>query len=351
MKNTELIDKLNIEKSLKKAEWVRLIGTYSYDDFEYAKALAQKISVIKFGKTVCFRGIIEFTNYCKNDCYYCGIRRSNKNLSRYRLSLGEVLQCCSDGYEAGFRTFVLQGGEDEYFNDDRVVEIIKTIKQGFSDCAVTLSIGEKEKESYKRFFEAGADRYLLRHETACHEHYKKLHPKNLSLERRLNCLNDLKEIGYQTGCGFMVGSPFQTDENLADDMIYISEFKPQMAGIGPFIPHKDTPFCDMPSGSAEKTLFILSLIRIMLPNVLLPATTALGTVRGDGRQQGVLCGCNVIMPNLSPMSVRKKYMLYDNKAGTADDSLTGVEKLRSQMKEIGYTVTVGRGDFKEGNND
>lgn len=347
MNNTELIDKLNRDKNLQKDEWISLLGAYSKSDFEYAKSLAQKIAVQKFGKAIYFRGIIEFTNYCKNDCYYCGIRRSNKCVSRYRLSLDEILECCADGYQGGFRTFVLQGGEDNYFNDDRVVEIIKAIKQKFPDCAVTLSIGEKEKDSYKRFFTAGADRYLLRHETADDEHYKKLHPKDLSLAHRLKCLKNLKDTGFQTGCGFMVGSPFQTDENLAVDMMYISEFKPQMVGVGPFIPHKDTPFCDMQAGNTQKTLFMLSLIRIMLPNVLLPATTALGTVSGDGRQQGVLCGCNVIMPNLSPMSVRKKYMLYDNKAGTADTAAAGVKKLREQMEEIGYTVVVGKGDFKE----
>lgn len=351
MNNEQLIDKLNREKSLQKGEWISLISSCSADDFEYAKNLAQKIAVENFGKTIYFRGIIEYTNYCKNDCLYCGIRRSNKGLSRYRLLLDEIMECCADGYRGGFRTFVLQGGEDLYFNDDRMVEIIKAIKQKFPDCAVTLSIGEKEKESYERFFKAGADRYLLRHETADNEHYKKLHPKEMSLEHRLNCLKELKNIGFQTGCGFMVGTPFQTPESLADDMMYITEFQPQMVGIGPFISHKDTPFRDKQSGDAAKTLFLLSLTRILLPNVLLPATTALGTARGDGRQLGVLCGCNVIMPNLSPMSVRKKYMLYDNKAGTSDTAQTGIEKLRAQMDEIGYSVTVGRGDFKEKNYD
>ena len=238
-----------------------------------------------------------------------------------------------------------------YFDDDKIVEIIMAIKQKFPKCVVTLSIGEREKDSYKRFFNAGADRYLLRHETADNVHYKKLHPQEMSLFHRLNCLKDLKEIGFQTGCGFMVGTPFQTDENLADDMLYITELKPQMVGIGPFIPHKDTPFRDMPSGDTAKTLFMLSLIRILLPNVLLPATTALGTVSGEGRKLGVLCGCNVIMPNLSPMSVRKKYMLYDNKAGTSDSAATGIKKLRAQMEEIGYSVKVGRGDYKENNDD
>ncbi len=259
------------------------------------------------------------------------------------------MSCCTEGYECGFRTFVLQSGEDMYFTDDRLCSIVRSIKSEFPDCAVTLSVGERSRESYERLFDAGADRYLLRHETANEGHYRKLHPAELSLSSRLECLENLRATGFQTGCGMMVGSPYQTDENLADDMIFMKNFDPQMVGIGPFIPHCDTPFRDERAGSAEKTLFLLSLVRIMLPRVLLPATTALGTLRGDGRQLGVLAGCNVIMPNLSPESVRKKYMLYDNKAGTGLSPAEGIELLRRQMDDIGYEVVAGRGDYQKEN--
>lgn len=346
MHSTELIDKLNLEKSLSKTEWTQLIADNTEETRSYAAALAQKTAIGVFERSVYFRGIIEFTNYCKNDCLYCGIRRSNRGAHRYRLTSEEVLMCCREGYSAGFRTFVLQGGEDAYFNDERLCSLIRAIKTEYSDCAVTLSVGEKDRSSYQRYFEAGADRYLLRHETANEVHYGKLHPPELSLKHRLRCLRDLKEIGFQTGCGFMVGTPGQTDRHLAEDMLFITEFKPHMVGIGPFIPHADTPFCGMPAGNAEKTLFLLSLTRILQPEVLLPATTALGTVRGDGRQLGVLAGCNVIMPNLSPLSVRKKYMLYDNKIGTEVDARSGIALLTRQMTEIGYSVVIGRGDYQ-----
>lgn len=346
MNNIDIINKLNKDKSLSLSEWEKLLSTFTEDDAKYASDIAREIAVSKFGKKIFFRGIVEFTNYCKNDCYYCGIRCSNKNAVRYRLTKEDILECCEEGYKYGYRTFVLQGGEDNHYTDDIMVDIVSSIHERFPDCAITLSIGEKSRESYQRFFDAGATRYLLRHETANEEHYGKLHPAKMSLKNRMNCLKDLKEIGYQTGCGCMVGTPEQRITDLCEDMMYMSEFKPQMIGIGPFIPHKDTPFKDFSSGSVEMTLFLLSLCRIMLPNVLLPATTALGTAKSDGRKQGVLCGANVIMPNLSPIAVRKNYLLYDNKAISGEDAGENLKVLQDHMSDIGYEVVVDRGDYR-----
>ena len=344
MNNQELIWKLNKEHSLEMEEWEQLLSTYTKEDLECAVNLAREIMTAKFGRNIYFRGIIEFSNFCKCDCYYCGIRKSNKNCQRYRLEPADILECCREGYENGFRTFVLQGGEDGWFCDDRMCEIVRLIKEQYPDCAVTLSLGERSYESYKMLKEAGADRYLLRHETADAEHFGMLHPETQTLENRMQCLRDLKDLGYQTGCGIMVGTPGQTPKIIAKDMKFMEEFQPEMIGVGPFLPHKDTPLKDAEKGSVELTLFILALCRIMLPEVLLPATTALGTVETDGRKQGVLAGCNVIMPNLSPVSVRKKYMLYDEKAGTEVSAAEGIALLTQQMEEIGYEVKVGRGD-------
>ena len=313
MKRKKEIDKLEQQEYLEKKEWILLLSEYDEEDLEYAAQAARRISGQYFGNRVYIRGLIEFTSYCRNDCYYCGLRCENQKAQRYRLTEEEILSCCENGYALGFRTFVLQGGEDRYYTDERMEKLIREIKRRFPDCALTLSIGEKEEASYRRFFEAGADRYLLRHETADETHYKMLHPENMSLEHRKNCLRQLREIGYQTGCGFMVGSPGQTPETLARDMLFIKELKPHMIGIGPFLPHKDTPFGKEPQGSYELTLFLLSLLRIMEKNVLLPATTALGTIHPEGREAGILAGANVVMPNLSPVSVREKYSLYDNK--------------------------------------
>lgn len=344
MKNQELIWKLNKEHSLDFTEWEQLLSTYTKEDLEYATKLAQEIAIAVFGRKIYFRGIIEFTNFCKCDCYYCGIRKSNKACQRYRLDLDDILACCAEGYENGFRTFVLQGGEDGWFNDERMCEIVCAIKEKYPDCAVTLSLGERSFESYKALKDAGADRYLLRHETADAVHFGELHPKAQTLDSRMQCLKDLKALGYQTGCGIMVGTPGQTPAVIAKDMKFMEEFQPEMIGVGPFLPHKDTPFRDENKGSVELTLFVLALCRIMLPEVLLPSTTALGTVETDGRKQGVLAGCNVVMPNLSPISVRKKYMLYDEKAGTDITAAEGIALLKRQMEEIGYEVEVGRGD-------
>ena len=346
MTNKQLITQLNTNGVLTKDEFVCLLSSYSPKDAEFARDLAQTIAKKHFGNKVYIRGLIEFTNICKQNCFYCGLRAENKNASRYRLTPDDIMECCRDGYELGFRTFVLQGGEDPHFDDELVCHIVKSIKAEFPDCAVTLSIGEKSRDTYQKFFDAGADRYLLRHETANSEHYSTLHPESLSLENRKRCLFDLKEIGFQTGCGFMVGSPNQTFETLAEDMLFIHELQPQMVGIGPFLPHKDTPFGCEPAGSFELTLFLLSLVRIMLKNVLLPSTTALGTIHPKGREMGILAGGNVVMPNLSPLSVRKKYMLYDGKISTDEESAQGLNLLKKQMENIGYEITVSRGDFE-----
>lgn len=342
-----LIDKLNEKKCLDTSEWICIFNEYTNADREYAAGTAREISIKKFGHKIYLRGIVEFSNYCKNDCLYCGIRRSNKNIQRYRLSDDEILECCAEGYELGYRTFVLQSGEDGAYPAERIAEIVRRIKTDHPDCAVTLSLGEKERDELEIMKNAGADRYLLRHETADKEHYEKLHPFEMSFDHRMNCLKTLKELGFQTGAGIMVGSPYQTAECLAKDMEFFGKFKPHMIGIGPFLPQKDTPFRDKAKGSYELTLFLLSLCRIMLPNVLLPATTALGTIDPLGREQGILAGANVIMPNISPTAVRKKYMLYDNKICTEDRSEDCRFCLQARTKSIGYETEISRGDYSE----
>ena len=348
MKNElfELIDRLEKEQSLTVEQYKKLIDNCDSDLMMYSAEKARRACQKHYGNKIYIRGLIEISNYCKNDCYYCGIRKSNSNCSRYRLTQDEILECCEEGYDLGFRTFVLQGGEDGHYTDELMCKIIRKIKERYPDCAVTLSLGERSYESYRRLFEAGADRYLLRHETASKEHYEALHPQSLSFEKRMECLRNLKEIGYQVGCGFMVGSPYQTSECLARDLKFIEEFSPHMCGIGPFIRHKDTPFKDRENGSVELTVFLLSLIRLIKPTILLPATTALGTLSTDGRERGILSGANVVMPNLSPLSVRKKYMLYENKIATGQESAQCVSDLKERMKSMGYEVVTSRGDCK-----
>ncbi len=343
----KLIDKLYKTQSLSIFEYEEILMNITVADGEYLKYLARGVREKHYGKDVYIRGLIEVSNICKNDCYYCGIRASNKNCMRYRLTDKEILECCEEGYALGFRTFVMQGGEDSSFSDERLCALIGRIKEKYPDCAVTLSLGERTRESYKKLKEAGADRYLLRHETADRGHYEKLHPENLSWDNRMECLRNLKELGYQVGCGFMVGSPFQTTEMLACELKFIEEFKPEMCGIGPFIPHRETVFKDYPSGDVALTLTLLSLIRLICPKVLLPATTALGTATVGGREEGILSGANVVMPNLSPKSVRRKYMLYDNKLSDGDESAEGLENLKKRMKKIGYEIVTARGDALE----
>jgi biotin synthase len=343
---TNLIEKLEEQRTLTKEEFITLLSGLSEEETRLLQEKARDTAMKYFGNKIYTRGLIEFTNYCKNDCYYCGIRRSNRCVERYRLTNEQILSCCEEGYELGFRTFVLQGGEDGSYSDEDIIEIIHRIKQKLPDCAITLSIGEKSYESYLKYYKAGADRYLLRHETANEEHYNKLHPNNLSLTVRKQCLKDLKEIGYQVGAGIMVGSPFQTLEHMAEDLLFLKELDPQMIGIGPFLPHHETPVADLAQGSMELTLVLISILRLMIPNALIPATTALGTINPNGRELGVLSGANVVMPNLSPTSVRKKYELYDNKICTGDEAAECRSCLSRRMQKIGYELAVDRGDYQ-----
>lgn len=342
----QLIDKLYHTTNLEPSELKALIDGRNEELQEYLSAKAREVRIRHYGHDVYIRGLIEFTNYCRNDCYYCGIRKSNKSLERYRLTEEQILECCRTGYGLGFRTFVLQGGEDGYYTDEKMVNIIRSIKEEFPDCAVTLSIGERSRESYKAFYDAGADRYLLRHETADEDHYALLHPPKMSPGNRKRCLYDLKETGFQVGCGFMVGSPFQTTDHIVEDLMFIKDFQPHMVGIGPYIPHHATPFAGMEAGTLELTLFLLAIIRLMLPDVLLPATTALGTIHPHGRELGILAGANVVMPNLSPRSTREKYMLYDNKICTGDEAAECRHCLEKRMESIGYRIVVSRGDHR-----
>ena len=339
-----LVDRLREQRNLSDAEFKTILETDAYD--AALQKAADEVRRAHYGTDVYVRGLIEFTNYCKNNCYYCGIRRDNRNATRYRLTKEEILSCCAEGYDLGFRTFVLQGGEDPFYTDDLICEIVAAIHAQHPDCAITLSIGEKSRESYQKYFDAGANRYLLRHETADPEHYGKLHPNELSALHRQACLFDLKDIGYQVGSGFMVGSPYQTTETLYEDLMFIKELGPAMVGIGPFIPQKDTPFGGETAGTLEMTLRLLSILRLMNPHVLLPATTALGTIHPQGREMGILSGANVVMPNLSPVSVREKYKLYDNKICTGDEAAECRFCMQRRMENIGYEVVIDRGDYR-----
>ena len=339
-----LIDKLAQERDLPDQELLELITTTDSAANELLAARADKMRQQYYGKKVYIRGLIEFTNYCKNNCYYCGIRAGNGQAQRYRLTKEQILDCCAEGYRLGFRTFVLQGGEDPYYTDERICDIVAAIRAQHPDCAITLSIGEKERASYQAYFDAGANRYLLRHETAAPEHYAQLHPASMSLANRKRCLFDLKEIGYQVGSGFMVGSPYQTPANLLADLRFLQEPEPDMIGIGPYIPHEQTPLADKKSGTAEQTLRLLSILRLMFPYALLPATTALGTIHPNGRELGLKAGGNVVMPNLSPVNVRKLYELYENKICTGEEAAQCRGCLEARVRMAGYEIVTDRGD-------
>lgn len=359
----KIIDKIDKKEKISYKDALTLLSSFEYDNDLNKKKLNKKekseIKELKkylrikarekadkiFGKYIFMRGLVEFTNYCKNDCIYCGIRKSNKNAERYRLNKKEILECCKIGYDIGFRTFVLQGGEDNFFNIERMSNIVRAIKKEFPYCALTLSIGEKDEKYYKELKNNGANRFLLRHETSENEHYSKLHPKYMSLDNRKECLRILKRLGFQTGTGIMVGSPFQKLENIASDLIFMQEINPEMIGIGPFLPHKDTPFAKEKIGEMELTLILISILRLIFPLSLIPATTALGTIKEGGRELGILHGANVVMPNLSPMNVRKKYLLYNNKISTGTESAEGVELLKKSIDKIGYILTGARGDY------
>lgn len=344
MNTQTIIEKLTTTQRADREELIFLLDNGAEADREALRKAAQATARAHFGNRIFIRGLIELSSVCKNDCYYCGLRRSNQNAVRYRLTKEQILSCCRQGYALGFRTFVLQGGEDGYFTDAVVCDIVRAIKRDYPDCAVTLSLGERGDESFQRLREAGADRYLLRHETADVRHYARLHPKELRGEERQRQLFALKRLGFQTGAGFMVGSPYQTTANLADDLLFLQRLQPQMCGIGPFIPHKDTPFCDFPAGGLERTLTLLAIIRLMHPRILLPATTALGTIHPKGREMGILYGANVVMPNLSPQKHRKDYALYDNKICTGDEAAECIRCLSARLRAIGYQIVTDRGD-------
>ena len=344
MNEKELVLKLTNEKNLSDSEFSRLIGVGEPDPF--LTACADKVRRDVYSDEVYIRGLIEFTNYCRNDCYYCGIRRSNKKADRYRLSDEEILSSCETGHALGFRTFVLQGGEDMHFTDSALCSLIEKIKSRFPDSALTLSVGEREKESYRAFFSSGADRFLLRHETADNAHYRRLHPDGLSPDNRKRCLFDLKDMGFQVGSGFMVGSPYQTTETIISDLRFLKELDPDMIGIGPFIHHEDTPLARFPSGSVNLTLKLISILRLMFPHALIPATTALGTLDPLGREKGLKAGANVVMPNLSPVSVRKKYALYENKICTGEEAAECLSCLSARVKSAGYRIVTDIGNVK-----
>lgn len=343
----ELADRLTAGKALTREEYAYLIDHRTPELTHQLAKAAVAVRERIYGRSVFIRGLIEISNYCKNDCYYCGIRCSNDRCDRYRLTPEEILRCAQEGYELGFRTFVLQGGEDPFLTDDALCALIRDMKEQYGDCAVTLSLGERSRESYQRLFDAGADRYLLRHETADPAHYRKLHPETMSPENRMRCLRDLKEIGFQTGCGIMVGSPYQTSSELAEDLAFIRSFCPDMCGIGPFIPHRYTPFWNETPGTAELTCFLLSVIRLIHPAVLLPSTTALATIDPGGREKGLLSGANVVMPNLSPKEIRGKYELYDHKLHEGEESAQGFRALSEKIRSLGLEPAVDRGDIRK----
>ena len=342
--NMDIIEKLYIESNLSNDELESILNTDLYD--EKLHELADKKRREVYGTDIYMRGLIEFTNCCKNDCYYCGIRKSNKEISRYRMSLEEILDTCKTGYELGYHTFVLQGGEDPYFTDDKICEIVAEIRKRFPDCAITLSIGEKERKSYQSYFDAGANRYLLRHETASDDHYRLLHPEEMSLENRKRCLFELKEIGYQVGAGFMVGSPFQMTENLICDLRFLQKLSPDMIGIGPFISQSDTPFSKYENGSLELTLRLISILRLLFPYALIPATTALGSIHPQGRELGLKAGANVVMPNITPAKLRKNYLLYDNKICLGEDSSQCRGCIDKRITNAGYQLVTDVGNVK-----
>ena len=320
----------------------------SLEDPAPLREAADKLRREWYGTDVYVRGLIEFTNHCRNNCRYCGIRAGNASVRRYRLSEEEIIAITEKGYGQGFRTFVLQGGEDPAFDDGRICRIIKGIKENHPDCAVTLSIGEKPKESYRKYYEAGASRYLLRHETANEAHYRKLHPDSMSLSNRKQCLFNLKETGFQTGAGFMVGSPFQTLDNLVEDLRFLEELQPAMIGIGPFIPAKGTPFGNEPQGSMEMTLNLISILRIMFPYALIPATTALGSIHPDGIKLGLKAGANVIMPDLTPPELGKDYSIYDHKSSIKEEATVTDGSLAELVRSAGYRIVINRGDVAIG---
>lgn len=343
----QIIDKLHDTRTLTAEEYRKLLLCKNVADNEYLRMSAQQTTLNRFGNRVFIRGLIEISNCCRNDCLYCGIRKSNKMVSRYTLSREAILSCCAIGYDLGFRTFVLQGGENESQADGWIEDVVMEIRRCYPDCAITLSLGEKSRETYQRLYDAGANRYLLRHETYNPIHYHQLHPDEMSREHRINCLKNLKKIGFQTGTGIMVGSPGQTVDHLVEDILFMQQLKPEMIGLGPFIPHTDTVFANHPAGSEEMTSKMISICRLMFPSALIPSTTALASLSVDGREKGILAGANVVMPNLSPNLVREKYALYNNKASFGAESAEGLSLLIKKLEKINYKISNDRGDYQD----
>ena len=339
------VDHIRQTRDITREELQLILETEDKDSIEYLRSSARQVATASYGNKIFMRGLIEISSHCKNDCLYCGLRRSNRSAIRYRLTEEQIYECCEQGYKLGFRTFVMQGGEDAWFNDDRMCRIVSTVRNRFPDCAITLSLGERSRESYQALFDAGANRYLLRHETASPEHYAKLHPSDMSFDNRIQCLHNLREIGFQVGCGFMVGSPYQTFDTLYADLQFIRSFQPQMVGIGPFISASGTPFAGQPNGKVSYTLRLLAIIRLLHPPVLLPATTALGTLHPQGRELGIQFGANVVMPNLSPRDHRKDYAIYDNKICTGEEAAECRACTEQRIRKIGFETVVDRGDF------
>lgn len=341
----QLIRQLKATHHLSPRGYKALLEDSSPENCELLRAEAQETAISSFGRNIYIRGLIEISNHCRNNCLYCGIRAENRNIRRYRLSKEEIMECCRSGYSAGFRTFVLQGGEDPVQTDAWVEDVVRSIRAEFPDCAITLSLGEKSGESYSRFRAAGADRYLLRHETFNPAHYSQLHPDTMSRENRLGCLAALKALGYQTGSGFMVGSPYQDADDIVEDILFIEKLHPEMIGIGPFIHHKDTPLGTWPDGSVSLTLKLISIFRLMDPRALIPATTSLATLEAGARLKGILAGANVVMPNLTPAARRSDYSLYEGKTASGAESAEGLELLKQELSTIGYGIAADRGDY------
>lgn len=343
----EIVDRLQAKRAVSDEEYKILLQTKDEKKQAYLHKAAREVCQSIYGNGVFIRGLIEISNYCKNDCYYCGIRRSNHHVSRYHLNKEEILSACKQGYALGFKTFVMQGGEDGSYDDVLMVDIIKSIRTNYPDCAITLSLGEKSKDVYQKYFDAGANRYLLRHESVCENHYAKLHPSNMRIQDRVQCLWDLKEIGFQVGSGIMVGSPYQTLDHIVADIHFLEKLQPQMIGLGPYLPHKDTPFKDEKKGDVEMTINLLAILRLMHPQALIPSTTALATISNDGREKGILAGANVVMPNLSPVEHREAYSLYNNKANMNAEAAESLHLLEARLQAIGYTISYDRGDYKK----
>lgn len=343
----DLVHRLVGERTLKRDEFRALIASCDSQTLEYIRKESVRTAQERFGHGIFVRGLIEISSFCRNDCAYCGLRRSNRSAERYRLSHEQIMECCKEGYDAGLRTFVLQGGEDATLTDEWLEQIIHDIRHIYPDVAITLSLGERSYDSYKRLYDAGATRYLLRHEAANEELYRKLHPHTMSHANRIACIENLKDIGYQTGMGMMIGVRGQSVDDLIDDLLLMERIRPQMIGIGPFIPHRNTPLGEYPAGSVELTLLMLSIVRLMYPTALIPSTTALATLSTEGRRMGILSGANVVMPNLTPPSERKKYAIYEDKASSGSEAVEGLRVLEQELNEIGYHIDYSRGDYKK----